>query len=113
MNTKIITVISPMLRSPLYPRPLPRHELSSYIYDPYNAEVVGSLDSQLHFNAWANSLHSRLRQAKRCCWMIELPASWLAGGDVVDRQAARRLCCRKARTAASYGNNGMRISVLN
>lgn len=45
--------------------------------NPYTAQVLGHINNDERFSAWAQDLHSRLLQGDNWRWMIELAASWL------------------------------------
>ena len=45
--------------------------------NPYNAQVLGSLNEIDRFGMWSKRLHSSLLQPDSWRWMIELAASWL------------------------------------
>ena len=64
---------------PAFLRPsfgLPNKSLVVYV-NPYNAQVLGSLEQSQRFSVWARKLHSSWLQGDGWRWIIELAASWV------------------------------------
>jgi len=64
---------------PAFLRPsfgLPNKAMVVYV-NPYNAQVLGSLEQSQRFSVWARKLHSSWLQGDGWRWIIELAASWV------------------------------------
>ena len=64
---------------PAFLRPsfgLPHKAMVVYV-NPYNAQVLGSLEQSQRFSVWARKLHSSWLQGDGWRWLIELAASWV------------------------------------